>query len=491
MKNKHIISFLMLASGCFLLTGCDDFLNETPKGAKIPTTIEDYRAFLGFQISSGESTDRRYISNEFHEKTLSTSNAWNATNYNWLGNGAKRVGEYTTDAIYKGLYTGLYRYNLVINEVPKVVTHTAAEAKEAKQLVAQARTIRAFYYFVLINTYAKAYNPATAATDPGVLYTDYHADFERTLPQLTVAQIYDKMLEDLQAAIPDLPTMAERYDALRVSDAMAYALRARIHLFMHKYDEALADASKALSLHNVIWDQVDFYQQWLATLKDGTTPITDPQHFSRNLFTSRGSISYVDPKRAEYYLGAIAQNSYGKYLAPEGDPADENYVRDKSMFDDGDVRFLANFWYDVNNGGYYRCMAYWDFVDGGLKTSEMYLIRAEVYARKGEYQKAMDELNVVRKKRILPEKYRDLTASNLAEARYRIKRERQVELMFSDMLFYDLRRWNTDPAWAVTIKKVDKDGNVYTITPDSPIWVLPFANDVVIKNPGIKQNTTI
>ena len=57
--------------------------------------------------------------------------------------------------------------------------------------------------FILINTFAKAYNPETAATDGGVAIIDKY-DLEATPTKSTVAQVYDFIIKDIEEALPYL-----------------------------------------------------------------------------------------------------------------------------------------------------------------------------------------------------------------------------------------------------------------------------------------------
>ncbi|MGL5273428.1 MAG: RagB/SusD family nutrient uptake outer membrane protein, partial [Phocaeicola sp.] len=75
-----------------------------------------------------------------------------------------RVNSMTTSNYYNQLYVYINRWNIVIDLVDYSVG-----SKEVKELAkAEAKIFRAFDHFMLVNVYAKAYNPATAATDGGI-----------------------------------------------------------------------------------------------------------------------------------------------------------------------------------------------------------------------------------------------------------------------------------------------------------------------------------
>lgn len=71
------------------------------------------------------------------------------------------------------------------------------------------------------------------------------------------------------------------------------------------------------------------------------------------------------------------------------------------------------------------------------RLGELYLIRAEASARKGNYAEALKDLNEVRERSLPEAAYQSLDASNAAE---RIMKERQLELAFEADRGYDVYR---------------------------------------------------
>ena len=72
---------------------------------------------------------------------------------------------------------------------------------------------------------------------------------------------------------------------------------------------------------------------------------------------------------------------------------------------------------------------------------EVYLNRAEAYAKLGRYGEALTDLNTIRERSIPGGGYDDLNASNAAE---RIDKERQLELAYQAERSYDVFR-NGEP----------------------------------------------
>jgi len=126
-------------------------------------------------------------------------------------------------------------------------------------------------------------------------------------------------------------------------------------------------------------------------------------------------------------------------------------------------------------------------VFSGLATNELYLIRAESYARENKFKEAMSDLNELLQKRYLSGKFIPLTASNAEEALKIILTERRKELpVTGNVRWEDLRRLNLDPKFQTTITHII-EGVKYTLPPNDLRYIFPIpANEIQLS--GITQN---
>ena len=470
-----------------LFSGCNDYLDLIPKGKKVPTTLEDYRAFLQDpNVYTTGDFHKTYIVNEFKIDDYMKSDPVSATNYFWLEDG-DRISNLEYDGNYTNNYDAIYAANLVVEGVPTVSVNGEAEVKKAKAIIAQGKVLRVLHYFHLINSYAKAYDPATAATDGGIPYSTSSNNFETPIPQRTVGEVYGYMLNDLNSAIPDLPEEADNF--MEANKAAGYALRARVYLFMKNFEEALKDADEALKRNDYIFDMVAYHREYV-----------DPNGTGVNIQGDGAAIGGLP--RITYSLGVRENllvtggiNGVNSVTRPGNLPIkdsleNQHCTRDSSRYEVGDTRFLCTY-YRSTAAGYYQYRRGDNMNIGGLRTTEVYLIRAECYARQGELQKAMNDLNALRVKRIVARVYQPLTATTRLEAINHIRHERDAELLGSDMMFYDMRRFNTETEYQRTMVKKDEDGIIRTLRPESELWVLPFPMNVTRFNPNLKQNTSI
>lgn len=455
--NKLLLGSCLVLLAC--LCSCDDYLSNVPKGQRIPTTLNDFSVMLADEYTNCREDvtqalvllNDRYVSDGY----LSYYELWNA-NYFWNENADRIAMNKSDETTYYNGYAGISTANLLIENAP-----TATEATDAErgQVIAQAKILRAMKYFTLVNYYAKTYNAATAATDGGVpLITS--AEVGATYTQPSVQEIYDFIVQDISEALPALPERA--LNVLYADKATAYALAARVYLQMGNYQEALASAGEALKRNDRLFDWVAFYNDNAAVLSvpDVYQSITSPMGFDYE----------------ENYIFCHGNNSYsGNDLQMREDRG--------NRFEQGDAHFMSRWkirtmagstYYNPNMGGYFN--------RGGLTTTEVYLIQAECLARTGNVAGAMDVLNTVRQKRILPEYYQPLAASSADEAIDMIIKVKGDALVQTIIPFCDARRLNLEPAHARTLTKVE-NGQQYTLSPSSHMWVMPFPMGAV-KNSG-------
>lgn len=142
----------------------------------------------------------------------------------------------------------MFYTNIILDGLPDVNSASPADARNVR---GEALFYRAFAYFNLVQDFAKGYDPANAANDPGVVLR-LRSDVNDKPGRASVAQVYDQVLKDLAEAEALLPLTAP-YQSRPVK-AAAQALLARVYLQMGQYDKASAWATSALKLHPELID---------------------------------------------------------------------------------------------------------------------------------------------------------------------------------------------------------------------------------------------
>jgi len=123
----------------------------------------------------------------------------------------------------------------------------------------------------------------------------------------------------------------------------------------------------------------------------------------------------------------------------------------------------------------------------GIAVDELYLLRAEAQARLGNKDAAMADINTLLQKRYKTGFFVPLTATTAADALRKVLTERRKELVGRSRRWFDLRRLNQDPNFAISIyRKVN--GTTYQLAPNDNRYTFYIPLNVVALT-GMEQNT--
>jgi hypothetical protein len=163
--------------------------------------------------------------------------------YNILTAGTATPGNGLFSTYWKSNYEGIMRANDAIKNIP--LHSDVLPADKAARLIAEAKFLRAYFYFNLNMVYK------------GVpLYLEPITVTEATKPRETEDKIWQAIIADLTDCIntPSLPNMATGTSTGRTSKAAAYALRGKAYLYWKKYPEAAADLTTVGTLGPKLFD---------------------------------------------------------------------------------------------------------------------------------------------------------------------------------------------------------------------------------------------
>lgn len=268
---KKINIYLLIGLAATLSTSCADLDTEYLGGAVSTTQKEstlEYNPSMGtasvtgmftdfagiFKISSNAHIDFGYPSVMIGLDSQGMDYTSKNSGYNWYSSYNGYSNRSTTG--WPDNMMWMYNYaqiNICNTILPTIPADT--DNNTLKFYRAQALAVRAFDYWTLIQVYQ--YNYDGYADAPGVcLLTDENIEevAENGAPRATVAEIYDQILKDLNEAVSLLegnPVTADQIISDKpkrmVSLAVAYGLRARVYLTMHKYADAANDAQRAIA----------------------------------------------------------------------------------------------------------------------------------------------------------------------------------------------------------------------------------------------------
>lgn len=473
MKRNILLACVYCVLLC--LSSCDDYLDVVPKGKSVLNTTEDYLGLLE-SINNMEYPidDLGYVANEKTWYKLTELEGYKAmirsAGFFW-DEDFDRAGniintESSSYLLYSYCYARIARYNILIDNIEK------ADGPESDKIIgmAQAKAMRAYNYFFLLNTFAKPYNPATSATDNGIIVRK-NFELEAEARQVSVAETYAFILQDLDEAINDLPEKA--INTLRPDKAFGYAFRAKVHLFMREPDKALDDALEAIKFsHHQLWDLNAEVTNYLAQ-----NPYMSmmPESMIWMMMRTMLRHSFTDSENLLYCYNSIAGGPSAlrkniRVLFDESSDLRYNLICNPQVSyptaEQGILVFLTPTTIMIN--------------ESGIRLSEAYLMIAECYARKGNIGLSLQYLNDLRKYRIATSHYRDLTADDVDNDPNKmlttVREERSRELFATCNSFFDMRRFCTEFNETLTKTYIDSEGgsHTYTLKPYSHLLTFPF-----------------
>ncbi|WP_437918109.1 RagB/SusD family nutrient uptake outer membrane protein [Sphingobacterium sp. LRF_L2] len=351
-----------------------------------------------------------------------------------------------------GGWTNLYKHIYIANEVLAGVMDSENGSIDDKQsIAAEAKVHRAFAYLSLVNQYAPIYTPGQASTQQGLpLLTT--TDLFQNLSRASLQHVYDQIISDLTSALDYLPNHPTwNYHPSKLA---AYALLSRVYLITRDFEKSGQYADLALEL---------------------TPGLNDLQSYKGK--TSTFPVLTQDP---EVLLSKTASGTFNAPVNPEL----------VALYNANDLRLQMWLGYSTNLQGYQYVRPNFTYqgIYIGVRTPEIILNRAEVYARTGNVEKTVELLNKLRIARFETANYVALTTADIASdpLQYVID-ERRREFVGTDIRWYDMRRLTLDAGYYKTVTRIYK-GATYTLEANSPRFVYPIHENILELNPEIGQN---
>ena len=462
------IKIFLVALTAFAAVGC---LDKIP-GSAIPQdqamqTFDDaeqtvtgiYSLFKSSALYSGLLTILPDLQADFVYAVDGYSN-----NYGDIWQWKIRSTNSEIEAVYATLYQIIANCNFYLDKIEGVMAATTDDTKlqTLDIYTGEVYAIRALAYSELIKCYCKAYDPATAKDELGVVIRTTTVD-PQPQPRASLYDSYQQVLEDLAAAERLLDEDNDAYSSAFITRAMAYALHARVALFMQDWQSAIYYSTELIDSKNFALSSA------VSVYTDGMTYFD----YMWNYDVATEIIWRIGFTTTSYG-GALGQSFLGfnvdyTYYYPDYVPA--QWVLD--LYSESDMRY-GSYFYTLQTG--YSHGLQWpllvkyygnqDFISNAyiyhtvmpkpFRLAEQYLIRAEAYCRQQtpNYSAASKDLSALRATRIQGGGSISLTADNYIE---QIAAERVRELYMEGFRLHDIKRWGS----------LYRNGNGFTRTPQS------------------------
>ncbi|MDE6394777.1 MAG: RagB/SusD family nutrient uptake outer membrane protein, partial [Duncaniella sp.] len=245
----------LLAAGCMLLTACDDQLDIKPLGKTTLDNVNDIETLLNQRWLISDPSDLLTVCDATYKRmtqlstTMSNKNEvqYALVNYDETINRADLT---PTDSKYATMYQYINYANVVISKTPGVT----GDESQKPRIIAEAKILRAWFHFLLVNIYAKQYDETTADKLGGIPYVD-NTNVQEQKVKLTVKEVYDRILEDCSDDV--IANLYQRTinDPCRFGADFGYGVRARVLFQMKRYEEAMKYANLAMKINGEIEDR--------------------------------------------------------------------------------------------------------------------------------------------------------------------------------------------------------------------------------------------
>lgn len=458
MKTKFSLALpvlLLLLS----LNGCKKFLDTEPEGRLVLTKLEDYELLLnGPSLSLGDYRITDFMTDDVDDVEDLITGHSNPTIESRIYLWADQFDLTTTESpvFWGAYYANIYAYNVVIQQVENASTGTLQEKQKLK---AEAMMRRAFEYLCLINLYAKPYDPLTANSTPGVPYVTSTNVSDQTPPRSSVGVIYQKIIDDLINAIPNLADN-NNGNKFRGSVNAAYSILARTYYYMNNYTEA----SKYATL----------------TLSESGTGLLD-----YNSIKVQEELPLISISKQEIYARNSNSTNYGVNAI-----ISQHLQR---LLKNGDLRFrlfyrqteLTTF---PSRGSTLFTSPIPGKISFGTSVPEMKLIIAEAAALDGNLSTALEQLNDIRKARTDTSDYTAFSSADVEIVLQQILTERRIELAFRGIRWTDMRKLDAANKMPEIIRQNFNGETITALKPHSIKYILKIPASILSFNPGMPQN---
>ena len=483
MKSRLFILFLALS-----FVRCNDFLEEKSQDEIRPSTVTDMSKIMEseayFSIGEGALFNRKTdiftdditcavvedVSYQIQKEQDHWRYRWDAKMFDEGGGGEDL-------SFWKIPYERIKGCNVVLEYVDGM----QGDEMRREHLKGEAYALRGFYYYMLVNFFGLPYNYGDPTQNLGVPLKLVSGVTAELFVRNTVAECYAQIVKDLELGAELMEKNKEVHQTkLHLTYLAAHALLSRVYLHMENWNKVIESADAVLNEYPELLDMK-------------TTPSSSGVYDER----SNVEVLWAGPEKALDQPDQLAAYPNSMDLSSVYD-IDNDGSTDKRRESGKTSSFLHNSWMAPELGYFYVYKGWGNlyYTNGGVRTAEAYINRAEAYIRKymesknrEEAQKGLDDLNTLRNHRIVGNV--DKVLEDFATPEELLNfclRERRRELCGeANHRWFDLRRLGMPEIKHIYVDDQNGHQTVHTLQKEDPRYVLPIPERVIEKNPNLRE----
>jgi starch-binding outer membrane protein, SusD/RagB family len=467
--KKYLMKYCFLFTMLLVLGSCDRFLEETPDNRVELNNLDKAAQLLTNAYSNSAYTFTEWMSDNVSYTFGTTHLPEHDQAYEWKD--FTGIDQDTPSQYWTSTYDAVAHSN----EVLAVVDQLPGDNARRDAVKGEALLTRAYGHFMLVNLFAKHFDPQTADTDRGIPYVEEpETVFIKKYTRNTVEEVYDKIeddiLEGLELVDESFYANSGKYHFTR-NGALAFA--SRFYLFKGELTKCIAYSSQLLGSDPILYvKNIPALLEERINTEDYIRLFHAPNDDS-NLLLIRQISNFHLPNLGHWptrplYAQLFEVNPYGA-VDERQDPA---WVAGENGLAATKYEFLFERSSLTSNVG----LNYTIFL--GFRGEEVLLNRAECYARQNNVTAALTDVLflVARRYRDIPtitpaqlmQGLRNYYGSNndqLNAFRY-VLEERQKEFIHEGLRWFDIKRFE------IPVEHQLQDGSVVVLEEDDNRKVL-------------------
>lgn len=452
--------FFLLLGSALLLGSCKKFLEQPPyNNVSVDDIFKDFEGARTTLIGLYDQlkSTQYYLGDYYfypeiaggNVKYSKTANQRLFASYNFTRD------EINNDLLnyYTQAYAALYGANSILVNVDRAADATAAQKARMR---ADAYAIRGMLHFDLVRTFAQPYGFTADASHAGiVLRTGNTSVLTPTPERASVKQVYDRVISDLDSALTWYAQSVSIYpngnEKTFLSPAAVNALKSRVALYKDDWPTVITLTS--------------------ALISSNTYPLVANNQYAASWIGKNISSESI----FELAYGNRTGGSLGDFFNPLNTLTFQLAASNDllSLYSAGDVRGQNTMFINrvINGSTFYFTKKYQGISDTAnnvkiIRASELYLNRAEAYAKSGNLTLALADLNTIRK-RANPAAI-NFSSTDQQAVINEILAERRREFAFEGHLFFDIARNKKD------LVRVDNSAIIKSFTYPNPLYAYPI-----------------
>lgn len=447
---------LTLVFSAAVFTACNDFLTENLKGDFSSDTFyqNEDQALQAVNAAYNAITFKGFdnalwvFGDVASDDAVKGGSAGDQTEITYIDEFAADANNGIISNYWAFAYEAIARCNNVITNVPLVEMNT--ELKD--RIVGEAKFIRAYSYFNLVNIFGKV--PLKLL--PPVSQEAIHVPLSET------TAIYVQIEKDLTDAAAVLPIAYSTSDLGRITRGAALALLGKANLYQQKWAVAIDYFQQVenLAIYSLLPNYADNFK---LTSENNSESIFEIQHLANQVPSTGSGMNQWFAPAAEggYFFNAPTQSlvdAFEKSSTGEADPRlDVSVGRNGQIWLNGDT--YSESWSPAT--GFLTKKHQQPLAevssslkgDGGLnyvylRYADLLLMKAEALNETNQSDLALTNLNKVRQRArssyigtIPTDLLTDVTTTDKNLLRTAIQKERRAELAQEFHRYFDLMRW--------------------------------------------------